>query len=295
MLRTIPVDVKTLVTVRQFESYMSPPGRPLVIRGWTENWQALSKWDFGFFKTGYGEDRLSVSYTIEGQQKSLQVAMKDYVDYITNPGASSELKQLERRLNLPRPFYCVSYKPFRDHPELLRDFTLPPFVADWWGFFNESFARSHFPQNQGWVFLGGKNVVAELHKDSHHTLTWLAQIRGRKQCYLFSPDDSESVYHGSVDPVNPEWDKYPLFRKATAHICILNPGEMLFLPPDWWHHVVALDDVITVSYNLVNHINFGYYLRKVFGERLPDLLALLPGQMPPRPLSEQEDGELEKV
>jgi hypothetical protein len=282
MLRTLPVDIKGLVTVPQFESYLRPPGKPLIIKGWTQGWRALSTWDFEFFKTNYGEDRISlIAATDDEREIELDVKLKDYVDYILDPTGSSALKELDQTLKRTQPFYCLSYKPFRAHPELLEDFTFPPFVANWWSFFSESFTRTHFPQDQGWIFLGAKNSVAKLHKDSHHTFTWLAQIRGRKTCYLFAPHDAEAIYKGEVDPANPDWDKSPLLKDAIAHVCILNPGEMLFLPADWWHHVIAIDNVITVSYNFVNHINFGDYLRRAFGARLPDLLALLPGELPP--------------
>jgi hypothetical protein len=281
MLQTLLVDIKGLVTVPEFESYLRPPGKPLVIKGWTESWRALSTWDLDFFKTNYGEDRISLGATADQGEIGLEVAVKDYVDYILDSAGPSALRELDRSLKRSEPFYCLSYKPFRAHPELLEDFTFPPFVANWWSYFSESFKQNHFPHDEGWLFLGGKNSVARLHKDSHHTFTWLAQIRGRKTCYLFPPSDADAIYQGAVDPANPDWDKFPLLRNANAHCCVLNPGEMLFLPADWWHHVVAIDDVITISYNFVNHINLGYYLRRVFGDQLPTLLSRLPGDLTP--------------
>lgn len=281
MLRTVPVEVKELVTVSQFESYMRPPGRPLIVRGWMHNWRSLSEWDFEFFKTNYGGDSMLLTDITGEREVEFNVTLSDYVDYILNPTAPSALKELETSRNRTQPFYCISYRPFKAHPELMEHVNVPPFVADWLPFFDDSFRQTHYPQDQGWLYLGGRNAAAKLHQDLHHTFTCLAQIRGRKACYLFSPEDSEAVYYGDIDPANPDLDKFPRLREATAHVCEINPGEILFLPQDWWHHIIALDNVITVSFNFVNHINLGHYLRKVYGGRLPDVLATLPDEPPP--------------
>jgi hypothetical protein len=205
---------------------------------------------------------------------ALDVSLREYVDYIVDD-QSPAARRIAAASACPRPFYCYSYKPFQQHPELLEDFTLPPFVIDWFSLLDPSFAAGLFPGRQGWILLGKRGVVSQLHQDACHTLTWLAQIRGRKRCYLFAPDDGPRLASGAFDPATPDRDRYPLARAATLYEAVLEPGAMLFLPPDWWHHVVAEEDSITVSYNLVNHVNFGLYLRRALGRDLPALLAAL--------------------
>jgi ribosomal protein L16 Arg81 hydroxylase len=39
-----------------------------------------------------------------------------------------------------------------------------------------------------------------------------------------------------------------MFRQATVINLILQPGEVLFMPVGWWHHVRALDVSVTVSF-----------------------------------------------
>jgi hypothetical protein len=273
-VRTVPVDVKSLVTVRELERYVRFGGAPLLVRGWMADWQALRSWDFDFFKARCGEDRIGIAGG--GRHEVIETTIGEYVDYILDRGAGERLKDLERRLDHGRPLYCLSYKPFRDHPELWRDCSLPPFLADWWPCFDPAFRAAHFPRDQGWVFLAAKGSTAAMHQDSHHTITWLAQVRGRKRYHLYAPEEAEQVYSGAVDPMQPDWERHPRFKEVTGRHCVLSPGEMLFLPPDWWHHAVALDDSITVSCNFVNHTNFGDYLVAAFGARLPEYLATLP-------------------
>lgn len=51
-----------------------------------------------------------------------------------------------------------------------------------------------------------------------------------------------------VDPLNNDWERFPEFSKATMYKCLLEQGEMLFIPEKWWHHVTALDKSFSVSF-----------------------------------------------
>lgn len=273
----IAVDESYLVTIQEFEKHMRPIGKPLVVKGWMARWKAMSEWNLEFFRTNYGKDGIHVGASIKDHRIGFQVLLRDYIDYILDPDGSL-LKQLTGAIDLPRPLYPYGYKPFAQHPELLEHFQLPPFVEDWFPHFGKDFKRDHFPFQQGWLLLGPRGTVSELHGDANSTITWLAQIQGRKRCFLFSPEE-ENIYNGEVDPLNPDMERFPKLKHAQPYECILEPGSMLFLPPNWWHHVIALENSITLSYNLVSRINFGDYMLKVFGDRVTDMLSLLPGEI----------------
>src|SRR5258708_27194552 len=42
---------------------------------------------------------------------------------------------------------------------------------------------------------------------------------------------------------NPDFERYPKFREAlaAAHAGELGPGDAIFIPPLWWHHVESLE------------------------------------------------------
>jgi hypothetical protein len=46
-----------------------------------------------------------------------------------------------------------------------------------------------------------------------------------------------------VDLRNPDFDRYPKFRRALQHaeVAVMEPGDALFIPSMWWHHVEGLD------------------------------------------------------
>jgi len=80
-------------------------------------------------------------------------------------------------------------------------------------------------------------------------------VAGRRRFTLFPPEQVANLYLGPldntlagppnsmVDPDAPDFDRYPRFVEALAHAQVveLNPGDALFIPAIWWHHVRALD------------------------------------------------------
>jgi hypothetical protein len=77
---------------------------------------------------------------------------------------------------------------------------------------------------------------------------------------LFPPEEVASLYIGPIDnppPLSivdveaPDLERFPRFAQAlrTAQVAELSPGDALFIPRHWWHHVTSLD-----SYNaMVNY------------------------------------------
>ena len=90
---------------------------------------------------------------------------------------------------------------------------------------------------------------------------------------MFSPEDSNCLYHGQVDPEQPDFQTFPLLEQATAYECEIGPGDMLFIPSNWWHHVRTIEKSITVSHNFFNDTNINEHLAGL----LADMSALADG------------------
>ena len=61
---------------------------------------------------------------------------------------------------------------------------------------------------------------------------------------------SENVRWAKVNALQPDYQKYPLFDQARYYESYLEPGQVLYLPNQWWHTVESRDISISISADL---------------------------------------------
>lgn len=80
-------------------------------------------------------------------------------------------------------------------------------------------------------------------------------VAGQRRVTLFPPDQISNLYVGPVDHTpagqaislvdfsNPDLDHHPRFATAVEHArgATLQPGDAIFIPSMWWHHVESLE------------------------------------------------------
>ena len=110
------------------------------------------------------------------------------------------------------------------------------------------------------IWIGNHSSIAA-HYDLPDNIACVAA--GHRRFTLFPPEQLSNLYIGPLDftlagqPISlvdfarPDFTRFPKFAQAlrSAQVAELGPGDALFLPSMWWHHVEALD-----SFNvLVNY------------------------------------------
>ncbi len=110
------------------------------------------------------------------------------------------------------------------------------------------------------IWIGNQTTVAA-HFDVLYNIACVCA--GRRRFTLFPPDQMDNLYVGPIDftPAGqqislvdlnkPDFERYPRFAKALEHaqVAELGPGDAIFIPSMWWHHVEGLE-----NFNiLVNH------------------------------------------
>lgn len=102
------------------------------------------------------------------------------------------------------------------------------------------------------VWLGNRSRIAP-HYDLPDNIACV--VAGRRRFTLFPPEQLPNLYVGPLDftpagqPVSlvdlkrPDFARYPRFAAALAQgqDAVLEPGDALYLPSMWWHHVEALE------------------------------------------------------
>ncbi|MBZ9611486.1 cupin-like domain-containing protein [Rheinheimera maricola] len=110
------------------------------------------------------------------------------------------------------------------------------------------------------IWLGNR-IVVPAHFDHADNLACV--VAGRRRFTLFPPDQVSNLYIGPLDytpagaPVSmvdlaaPDFVKHPRFKQAlnVALVAELEPGDVLYIPTLWWHHVESLSAVnILINY-----------------------------------------------
>ena len=122
-----------------------------------------------------------------------------------------------------------------------------------------------------WLIVGPKRSGSTFHIDPNATSAWNAVIRGSKRWILYPPHLVPPGVFPSADksqvtsPVSlAEWfmNYYDPedYKKGPAIECVCHQGEMLFVPQQWWHCVMNLQDSIAITQNFVNEQNLGKVL-----------------------------------
>lgn len=204
----------------------------------------------------YGHLEVPVEMMTSSEQK---IKLREYVELIrrrSKVGDTSRMPYL-RNLHIHSWFPDVS-QALNYPPQVFG----PNFFKDEWNPDPKEFSFSEAWKHWAELFIAGPGVSFPfIHFDICHTHAYSVQTFGKKTFYLWPPSETANMYPGLgnrasishiLDPDQPDLAKFPKFALANGTKLELSAGEMLYIPPEWWHTTKSHELNLTIGGNFVN-------------------------------------------
>jgi hypothetical protein len=223
-----------------------PHKQPAILRGLVRNWRAVREFldspvslvrYLKSLDSGMVVDALMTPPDADGQI-AYNAAMDGFNFHRNRLPLTEIAAQVLRYAQFPKPPAVAAQS------ALIRD-SLPGFAAE-----NPLplFDAAILPR----IWLGNR-ITTPTHVDEWNNVA--CAVAGRRRFTLFPPEQVANLYIGPLDfaPTgaamsmvnlrNPDFARYPRFKDAlaAAQTAELGPGDALFIPPLWWHHVESLE------------------------------------------------------
>jgi hypothetical protein len=240
------VETRSDVTPEIFAREILPAAQPVLLKGLVASWPAVSQGQTSpdavaaYLKAM--DSRRPASVLEAGSAIKGRFAygpdMHDFNFNRRTRSISEGLDQLLGLLEHPNPPYVyIQSTPVAQYlPRFLTENVnplLPPFVLP-----------------NIWI---SNQTRAQTHNDNDHNIACV--VAGRRRFTLFPPEQVSNLYIGPLEHTpsgraislasleEPDFDTYPRLREAISHarIAEMEPGDALFVPRYWWHHVQSLE------------------------------------------------------
>ncbi|MGB8407086.1 MAG: Stf0 family sulfotransferase [Mycobacterium sp.] len=223
--------------------------RPVIIEGLMADWKALTAWTPQYLTSVAGDSDVEVMagrsgdprYEVNADMHRTPMRFASFIDMVDSGRVTND-------------YYLTATNGFFQRPGTSRLLDDAPAFPQ--------YLTSSDHGRQCFLWFGPAGTVTPLHHDTSNIL--MAQVKGRKRYRLIPPEHCQYLYNSvgvfsDVDCEAPDLTRHPDFRHATVIDVVLEPGEVLFMPVGWWHHVRALDVSMTITFtNFVypNHFSW---------------------------------------
>lgn len=239
-MQLLNVDVVDNIQPQKFKEEYYNKNLPLVIKDLAKSWPAYQKWTWEYFKEKVGPKKVGIYNNIKSDAYTPINTADDYT-YFTD--------YIDMIKSGPAPWRIFLFNIFDHAPELTNDFHWPDELM-------KGFVK-RFPM----LFTGGAGSITHMHFDIDLSHILHTQFLGRKRVLLFPYNEKQHLYRkpfevlsfvdfsNYYDPAQSKIDlvKYPALREARGYEIILEPGDTLFMPAGYWHHMEYLDSGVAMS------------------------------------------------
>lgn len=257
------VDRRSNLSFEDFYREYAIPGIPVIITDYMDKMNTTA-WSMEHFRDSCNDEKVWIPKRVYGVQKwggldgGELMTVRDFVDNVKR----NETMMTQSGLyvhDLPLPRWC---------PKVMPEFRVPKYFAQ---DYLQRIQHDHFMIQRAWpsLFVGPKGSSSALHVDSLASHFWMGLLEGRKRWRFFPHAHRPFLYearhkkHFDFDALKPDFEKFPLAKYAHSFDCVLQPGEMLFVPAAMPHQVHNIDTTVAISMNYIDGSNFHLSLEEL--------------------------------
>ena len=209
---------------------------PVILAGAASGWSAAQRWTFPFFIDTYGELPIQLINAAAGDDSGDRAGPRRPLgEVLTEAMGGSRVY----------PRFVPLHHLF---PELRHDLDMPWLAA----------MRGPWLERLGLtlqLFLGGPGSTTALHSALSSNL--FVQLQGRKRWLILSTDwgpaldvalNRSPYFFSDVDLERPDFERFPFLPHVRGWVADLEPGDVLYNPPFYWHQVRNLDLSVAVGF-----------------------------------------------
>lgn len=262
--------VKTISKEDFLKNYLKPQ-KPLVIENLIEDWPAFKKWNLEYIREIAGDltvplyDDRPVDYKDGFNEPHATMKMSDYVDLLKRE---------------PTKFRIFLWNILKEIPALQNDYKFPDIGI-------------RLMKKLPMLFFGGRDSYTFMHYDIDLANILHFHFEGKKQVILFDQTQNDYLYkiphslitREDIDFSNPDFEKWPVLKKAKGFIAHLEHGNTLYMPEGYWHYMRYVTPGFSMSlrgiarkpknlgkalYNIFLMRHFDNLMRRIKGQKWID-------------------------
>lgn len=249
-----PRSAKTVLSggsVKETTAHCKDLSEPFIIRGHCNDWPAIKSWKSPeYLLDCVGEGRVvpvevGSAYVDEdwGQR------IISFRTLLARCGFDIDPDEDDSTLGT-QPLYLAQHSLFKQFPRLERDVMYPDYVWSEPQCGDAIYQPLDQPQVNVWIGNSASHPVSPAHTDPHFNC--YTQVLGRKRVWLAPPSVGMYMYaHDANTSYLSNTSTVPIFRShhinlerfpdfsdqviPLAREAVLEPGDLLVMPPGWWH------------------------------------------------------------
>lgn len=221
-----------------FKKEFYETGTPVVLKKLSHEWPAYQKWNWEYFRELVGHKRVPLYNNVKSDaytpvnQADDHKTFGEYIDMISQG---------------PAAWRIFLFNIFDHAPQLINDFKWPEHLA------------KGFVKKYPMLFTGGAGSITHMHFDIDLSHIFHTQFGGRKRVLMFPFAEQRKLYRKPWEVLsladfshyyedgNVDYEKFPALKLANGLDFILEPGDTLFMPSGYWHHMEYLDSGFAMS------------------------------------------------